>query len=278
MRISVMLGLLLFLAACQQQDEIALSGPMNPTPVVATVNGVPIHESDIDSEMAMLPEEMSRYRNDVSTRAHIMRSLIRRHAISQKAMQMGIDLDPAIRQRIENGRRQILIEAARQWQLAHMETIQESDLTAYYKQHLADFAVPEQVHARHILVASQKQALAVIKQLRGGADFAVLAASESLDDSNKSRGGDLNWFQRGVMVKAFDDIAFGLKENEISQPVKTRFGWHVIELLGRRSAMQKPLEEVRHEIIIILEKSQLDRWYESVEKESNIKVLDQAYR
>jgi len=278
MRISVMLGLLLFLAACQQQDEIALSGPMNPTPVVATVNGVPIHESDIDSEMAMLPEEMSRYRNDVSTRAHIMRSLIRRHAISQKAMQMGIDLDPAIRQRIENGRRQILIEAARQWQLAHMETIQESDLTAYYKQHLADFAVPEQVHARHILVASQKQALAVIKQLRGGADFAVLAASESLDDSNKSRGGDLNWFQRGVMVKAFDDIAFGLKENEISQPVKTRFGWHVIELLGRRSAMQKPLEEVRHEIISILEKSQLDRWYESVEKESNIKVLDQAYR
>jgi len=113
MRISVMLGLLLFLAACQQQDEIALSGPMNPTPVVATVNGVPIHESDIDSEIAMLPEEMSRYRNDVSTRAHIMRSLIRRHAISQKAMQMGIDLDPAIRQRIENGRRQILIEAAR---------------------------------------------------------------------------------------------------------------------------------------------------------------------
>jgi len=159
-----------------------------------------------------------------------------------------------------------------------METIQESDLTAYYKQHLADFAVPEQVHARHILVASQKQALAVIKQLRGGADFAVLAASESLDDSNKSRGGDLNWFQRGVMVKAFDDIAFGLKENEISQPVKTRFGWHVIELLGRRSAMQKPLEEVRHEIVSILEKSQLDRWYESVEKESNIKVLDQAYR
>lgn len=278
MRVIIVAILLIMLSACQQQDEVTLAEPVNPSPVVATVNGIAIHASEIDLELALLPDEMNRYRNDVHTRAHIMRSLIRRHAISQKAREMGLDLDPAIRQRIENASRQILIEAARQWQLAHMAKVQESDVTAYYKQHLAEFAVPEQVHARHILVATQKQALAIIKQLRGGADFAALAASESLDDSNKSRGGDLNWFQRGVMVKAFDDVAFELKENGISQPVKTRFGWHVIELLGRRAAMQKPLDEVRHEIISILEKNQLDRWYESVEKGSRIKVLDPAYQ
>ncbi|NWF35277.1 peptidylprolyl isomerase [Mariprofundus sp. KV] len=278
MRVILVATLLVMLSACQQQDELTLAEPLNPSPVVATVNGITIHESDIDLELALLPDEMNRYRNDVHTRAHILRSLIRRHAISQKARKMGLDLDPATRQRIENASRQILIEAARQWQLAHMEKIQESDITAYYKQHLAEFAVPEQVHARHILVATHKQALAIIKKLRNKGDFAALAASESLDDSNRSRGGDLNWFQRGVMVKAFDDVAFELKENGISQPVKTRFGWHVIELLGRRAAMQKPLDEVRHEIISILEKNQLDRWYESVEKESRIKVLDPAYQ
>lgn len=278
MRITVLVVLLLSLSACQQQDGESVSDAVNPSPIVAMVNGISIHESDIDLELELLPEEMGRYRNDSSARAHIMRTLIRRQAVSQKARAMGLDLNPETRLRIENASRQILIEAATQWQLAHMEAIQEGDVTAYYKQHLADFAVPEQVHARHILVTTEKQAWAIIKELRGGADFSVLAASESLDDSNSSRGGDLNWFQRGVMVRAFDDVAFQLKEKEVSKPVKTRFGWHVIELMGRRSAMQKPLDEVRHEIVSILEREQLQRWYDDVEKEARIKVLSPAYQ
>jgi len=278
MRLPVTVVLLLFLAACQQQDGLTLSGPLNPSPVVATVNGASIHESDIDFELASLPDEMGQYRNDPQARAHVMRNLIRSHAISQKAKQLGLDLDPGTRQRIENASRQILIEAARQWQLAHMEKVKQSDVSAYYKQHLSDFAVPEQVHARHILVASRKQALAIINKLRSGADFAALAASESLDDSNKSRSGDLNWFQRGVMVKAFDDVVFGLKVKGISKPVKTSFGWHVIEVLGRRASMQKPLDEVREEIIAILEREQLDRWYANVEKEARIKVVTPGYQ
>ncbi|ATX80566.1 peptidyl-prolyl cis-trans isomerase C [Mariprofundus aestuarium] len=278
MRLPVTIGLLLFLASCQQQDGLTLNGPLNPSPVVATVNGESIHESDIDFELASLPDEMGQYRSDPQARAHVMRNLIRSHAISQKAKQLGLELDPGTRQRIENASRQILIEAARQWQLAHMEKIKESDISAYYKQHLSDFAVPEQAHARHILVASEKQAAAIIKKLRSGVDFTGLAASQSLDDSNKSRGGDLNWFQRGVMVKAFDDVVFGLKVTGISKPVKTSFGWHVIQVLGRRAAMQKPLDEVREEVVGILEREQLDRWYASIEKEARIKVIDPAYR
>jgi len=278
MRLTIMFGLLLLLAGCQQQDASTVSLPQNPSPVVASVNGTFIHESDIDLELSSLPDEMGRYRNDPHARAHILRTLIRRHAVSQKARQLGLDLDPDTRQRIENASRQILIEAARTWQQSRMEPVKESDVTAYYKQHISEFAVPEQVHARHILVASEQQARAIIKKLRQGADFKALAASKSLDDSNRSRGGDLNWFYRGVMVKAFDDAVFALQEKGISQPVKTRFGWHVIELLGRRAAMQKPLDEVREEIVSILEREQLDNWYESIEREARIKVIDPAYR
>lgn len=278
MRFSLIIGLLLLLPACQQQDETLLSLPINPTPVVATVNGDAIHESDIDLEMESLPEEMSRYRNDPKARAHVLRKLIRQRAISQKAVAMGLHLDPGTRQRIEEARRQILIEAARRWQMSNMEKVTDSDVEAYYKQHLAEFALPEQVHARHILVATEKQAWSVVKRLRKGGDFAALAARESLDDSNKSRGGDLNWFQRGVMVKPFDDVAFGLKVNGVSVPVKTRFGWHVIEVLGRRAAMQRSLEEVREEIVAILEQQRLEKWYLSVEKGANIRVVAPDYK
>ncbi|ATX81111.1 peptidyl-prolyl cis-trans isomerase C [Mariprofundus ferrinatatus] len=278
MRWLIVIGFTLLLAGCQQQDEASLAGVVNPSPVVATVNGTPIHESDIDLEMAMLPEEVSRYRKDPKARAHILRTLIRHHAVSQKAEAIGLDLDPATRQHIESARRQILIEAAMRWQMANMKKIEEADAAAYYKQHPSEFSVPEQIHARHILVATEKRAWAVIKKLRKGADFSALAASESLDDSNKSRGGDLNWFQRGVMVKPFDDAAFALKEKGVSNPVKTQFGWHVIELLGRRAALQKPLEEVKEEIVSILEQEQLEQWYLDIEKESRIKVLNPAYQ
>ncbi|MFQ5519538.1 MAG: peptidylprolyl isomerase, partial [Mariprofundus sp.] len=241
--------------------------------------GMAIHESDIDAEMEQMPDSVYQYRNDPKTRSQMLDALIRRQVISQKAIALGLHLDPLIRQRIENVRHQILIEAAKAWQLDHMAAIKAPEIKLWYEQHLSDFTVPEQVHARHILVSSEKQAWGIIKKLRAGkADFAALAARQSIDDSNKSRGGDLNWFPRGVMVEAFDKAVFKLKKNGISRPVKTRFGWHVIELLGRREEIRKPLQEVSDEIISILQHQQMQQWYQSLENKSDINILKQAYR
>ncbi|GAV19579.1 peptidyl-prolyl cis-trans isomerase C [Mariprofundus micogutta] len=271
----IFLGLL---AACQQQDE-SLQQDANLSPVVARVGGVAIHESDIDVEMANMPDTMYQYRDDPKARGHILRSLVHRQAISQKARQLGLDLDPAIQQRIESVRRQILIDAAKEWQLVNMKKIQDAEIQVYYKKHLDEFTVPEQVHARHILVRTEKQAWDLLKKLRKNrASFTALAASQSLDDSNKSRGGDLNWFPRGVMVKAFDDAVFELKKHGLSRPVRTKFGWHVIELLGKREAALKSLDEVRVEIISVLQHQRLQQWYGEVEAAANITIEKPEYR
>jgi foldase protein PrsA len=92
----------------------------------------------------------------------------------------------------------------------------------------------QKVWARHILVADEATAQSIITRLKNGADFAVLAKLYSTDTSNNSNGGDLGWFTKGAMDATFEKTAFAMKVGEISQPVQTQFGWHIIQCLGNQ--------------------------------------------
>lgn len=112
----------------------------------------------------------------------------------------------------------------------------------------------EQIHAAHILVDSEEEAQEVIERLNSGEEFATVAADSSTDQSNASNGGDLGWFSRGQMVEAFEEAAFALTEPEqVSEPIETQFGWHVIKLIEgpeERDLPESQIEQARQEAFI----------------------------
>jgi peptidyl-prolyl cis-trans isomerase D len=134
--------------------------------------------------------------------------------------------------------------------------VPEADIEAFYKQNIAQYSTPEQIRANHILLktegkdeaAVKTQADALAKRAKSGDDFAALAKEFSEDESNNARGGDLDYFGRGTMVSEFEDVAFKMKAGDVSDPVKTSFGFHIIKLADHRPATTRPLTELRTEI------------------------------
>jgi peptidyl-prolyl cis-trans isomerase D len=160
------------------------------------------------------------------------------------------------------------------------DTIQISDaqVQEYYNAHKDEYRTPERVHARHILLSTankpkdqvpaiQAQAEALLKQIKGGADFAELAKKNSQDPGSAQKGGDLGWVSRGQMVKNFEDSVFSLKPNEISNVVTTEYGFHIIQVLEKQPAHLQTVDEVKPAIITALKNQTVfDRMQEVTDK------------
>ncbi len=120
----------------------------------------------------------------------------------------------------------------------------EEEARKYFTENRSNYDLPEEVEARHILVETEAEAEEIVALLNDGADFAELAEEHSLDNSNKDQGGYLGFFGRGRMVPEFEEIAFSLEVGELSDPVGTDFGFHIIEVLARNEGEEASYEDV----------------------------------
>jgi len=234
-------------AALAQTPVPAAAGPAPAVadPVVAKVNGDPIYLSDVRASAQSLPANL-RALPPETVYPRLLDSLISERALADAARKAGIDKEPAVQRQVAAATDQVLDNAL--LTKVVMPTITDQAVHARYQAEIAGKPGEEEVHAKHILVASEDQAKDIIAQLNKGADFATLAKKYS-KDPGAADGGDLGFFKKDEMVPAFADAAFALKPGQFTQtPVHTQFGWHVILVVEKRQAPAPSFEQAADQL------------------------------
>ena len=236
----------------QMQSEMKDAPKTDPEKVLAKVADREIREKDIDQVIRMMgPQGAMMYDNSQGRKA-VLDELVSMHLFALKGAEEKLDQTPEFKAALETFRNQSLARAAIDASLKDV-TASDEDAKKFYDEHPDQFTQPERVHVRHILISddvTSADAIAKVQaDLRAGASFDEVAKSRSLCPS-AAQGGDLGEVSKGQMVPEFEAAAFALKNpGDLSEPVKTRFGWHIIRLEGRTPSSLEPFDNVKPQLL-----------------------------
>jgi len=224
-------------------------------PLVAKVNDTEIHQSDLvvaEEEAGQLPPMSPDAKQD-----YLVQFMADMILVSKAAEAKKLGSGPDFKRKLDFTRNKLLMESL--LQLVGKEALTDEAMHKVYEDAVKQMGEEKEVHARHILFRapagdekagkeSEDKAKAVIARLKKGEDFAQVASELTEDPSGKANGGDLGYFSKEQMVPEFSDVAFGLEPGQISGPVKTQFGWHVIKVEDKRIKPTPKFEEVKPQL------------------------------
>ncbi|MCP4690176.1 MAG: peptidylprolyl isomerase [Desulfobacterales bacterium] len=271
----VVFGLSLFISTpLLADDETAEAKKVDEKKILAKVGDEEITMDNFEAVLTMVPPQYRQQLTTPQAKGQLLNQIIEGMLLAKEARRLELDKQPKTRYMLKSAADQVLIKELVQEIQAGVK-ISEEDIKAYYDQNQAKFQSPPEIKARHILVKNEEEAKEIRTALDNGGVFEDLAKEKSVGPS-KDKGGDLGWFGKGRMVPAFEEAAFAMKKGEISQPVKTRFGWHIIQVEDSRPAAAKPLEQAKAQIhsSLLQEKTKaaMKEIRERLEKEVKIEI------
>ena len=264
-----MLPLFLGLLACQPElppPPVPGQMPVEGEEVVATANGEALTRRMLDGALQRVPPEQ---RGMLIGDKALADNFVERVAIGQVLYAQAIETGLHERQEVKDMLAMATRDAFAAKRIEHEgdSAVTDEAVMAWYEERAAQYQRP-QVHASHILVKELTLADQLMKQLEDGADLAGLARQFSIDTPTASRGGDLGWFERDRMDKAFSKAAFEAEEGALVGPVETRFGFHLIRVHDKRASI--PLDEVRSRIEAALRQEAVDAFMRRVRDEMQV--------
>jgi len=241
-------------------------------PVIARVNGVDIKQSDL----ALAEEDVGADMQATSPEAkreHLISYLADIIMVTQAADKKNLADNPDFKRRLAFLRSKLLM--GYELQQEAKTALTDEALKQTYDEAVKSMSGQEEVRARHILVEGEDEAKAILEQLKGGADFAKLAKEKS-KDPGAAEGGDLGYFTKDQMVPEFADVAFKMYPGQLSNPVKTQFGWHVIKVEDKRIKQPPEFEKVKDQIEAYLARKAQADFIAKLRQSAKVERFDNA--
>ncbi|MEM8770769.1 MAG: peptidylprolyl isomerase [Pseudomonadota bacterium] len=217
-------------------------------PILARIEGRYVHLSeitaaarasgDLEPDAVLTPT--------TAFRRGLVETYVEQRLLARAAQDSGVHRAPAVLRRVNAARDRILAASLVQSRLDREVT--EESVERFYLAQRQITQIGDEVRARHILVDTEEAANEIIALLEGGADFRSLARERSQDRATAPLGGEIGWFSRAMMERPLSSVAFATTVGDVAAPFKTDFGWHVLEVQGRRPTSAKPFEEVKDDI------------------------------
>lgn len=240
-------------------------------PVVARVNGQPIHRSTVLEFYNQLPPQMAQIPLEQIVPG-IVNELAARKLLSDAAEKAKLGDNADVKKQLQAAREQVLQQAYLDRKVK--EEVTDAKMKARYEELIKQQPSQEEVHARHILVSSEADAKAALDEVKKGADFTEVSKKRSTGPT-AATGGDLGFFTQDKMVPTFAEAAFKLQPGQVTEaPVQTQFGWHIIKVEARRKSEPPKFEDVRGQVYEMMSGEAVEKLVADLRKGAKIETLD----
>ncbi len=258
--------------------------------VIAKWGTKTLTQQDLEMRLKSLPAEAKGQFDSPEQKKRLLETLVQLQMVAAEAKTQKLDKKPDVATMIEDMTDSALYQTYLKQLLNKVQKPTDGDIENYFKAHASEFVVPKQVKAQHILLmfkpdakpednaAVEAKAEGVYKEITEGGDFSKLAMQYSDDTETKGNGGDLGFFSKDQMIPAFSDVAFALKKDEVSRPIKTEYGVHIIKLNDVTPEKKLDLKEASASILAKIEeqrrKEVVTKELERLKKKYNVQIMD----
>ncbi|OPX40566.1 MAG: hypothetical protein B1H13_06815 [Desulfobacteraceae bacterium 4484_190.3] len=242
--------------------------------VLARIGNKVITEEYLEAKIKTLPPNYRRSLDYETLKKQVFERLVQMYVFAMEGKAEKLDQDKDLKVWIDDAVSGILARGYVTRKFKKYANVSEQEIEKYYNEHKSEFLKPAMVKACHILIKAPPN-----EKLDKGADFTKLAAEYSDDPGSKDKGGNLGFFAKTWRVPAFSNAAFALKKGEISEPVKTRFGYHIIKVEDKKDAEQQDLKSVKaiiqSKLINIKVNTAINKDFERLKKKYRVEICKQ---
>jgi peptidyl-prolyl cis-trans isomerase C len=248
-----------------------------PETILATFSGQTITLGEFNQLWEEVPED---YKLQLD-KSMVLDQMISEKLLIQEAKNMGLEEDNDVLEQIKKMTEQILVQVLMEREILDKVEVKDEEISEYYEQNKDSFTEKEQVHLYNILLETEEEAQDVLEQLKAGKDFSEIAKEKSTGPS-AAQGGDLGYLSKGTIILEIEEVVFALVLEELSEVIKTDFGFHILKITEKKPETIKALEEVKEDIIQTLlpdkQKDAFENLLEELKSKSEIEINEELLK